>query len=77
MLSVFPNPSAGGRFTIRGNGHSFYAVTVVDMQGRKVYGAPLNSTRDHTISLTAPGVYLVRCEDRQGGPAVVERVVVR
>lgn len=77
MLSIVPNPATGGRFTIRGNGHSFYTVTVMDMQGRKIYGAAMDGAKDHAVSLNVPGIYLVRCEDGKGGPAVVSRVAVR
>lgn len=75
-LSIFPNPAVNGRFTIRGNGHGYNAVTVVDMQGRRIYTAPLQGTKDCSIALPVPGVYLVRCERGDGGPAQVQRVVM-
>lgn len=76
VLSIFPNPAPGGRFTIRGNGHSFNYVTVVNTQGQKVYAASLSGQDDHTIQLLVAGVYLVRCENAVTGIASVQRVVV-
>jgi hypothetical protein len=76
QLQIFPNPATDGRIIIAGNGHSFSYVTVVDMQGRRVYAAPLQGTKEHSIQLPAAGIYLVRCEDANGGLAQVRRIIV-
>jgi hypothetical protein len=75
-LKIFPNPAAGGHITISGNGHTFNFVTVADMQGRRIYAASLEGTKDHSIQLPGPGIYLVRCDDASGAPAQVRRIVV-
>jgi hypothetical protein len=75
-LRISPNPAPDGRITVQGNGHAFYAVTVLDMRGQKVYSAPLTGGLDHTIQLPSAGIYLVRCESA-GGTAVVQRVAVQ
>ncbi len=76
LLRIYPNPAVGGNFTIAGNGHSYNHVTVMDMQGRRVFYAPLDGNKDCLIQLSTPGIYLVRCDDAAGGLAKVERVVV-
>jgi hypothetical protein len=75
-LTIAPNPSIGGKIAISGNGHGYSYVTVVDMQGRRVYAAPLDAHKDCHISLPAAGIYLVRCDDATGSMARVERIVV-
>jgi hypothetical protein len=76
-LRIFPNPTPSGQITISGNGHSYNYVTVVDMQGRRVYSSPLDANKDCHISLPAAGIYLVRCDNAAGGTARVERIVVQ
>lgn len=75
-LVIYPNPAANGTFIIRANGHSFNAVSVMDMKGQRIFTSMLQGNDDCRISLSTPGIYLVRCDDAQGGPAQVQRVVV-
>ncbi len=73
-LRIYPNPTMG-QVVIAGNGHSFCRVTVVNMSGQIVHSAAIDGIKDYRITLSLPGIYLIRCDDATGGTAVVQRVV--
>lgn len=74
---IYPNPT-DGVFTLRTNGSSSVAITVLDASGRSV----LNTTRNATagpvqVDATSlqPGAYVVRCTS--GGVVANERLIIR
>lgn len=76
-LRIFPNPASSGQITISGNGHGYNYVTVMDMQGRRVFASAWDGSKDCRIQLPVAGIYLLRCESASDNPAVVQRVIMQ
>jgi len=81
VLTVFPNPSESGHFTVKGNSSSTASLqmTVIDMLGQELAVLPM-SMEDYTKGMQlqqklAAGVYLVRVI--QNNKSVYQKVVIR
>ena len=78
-IVVSPVPAqSGGPITLRGAAR-VRSVSLTDVQGRKVFEAPLESSNDvHTMVLPIlpAGLYVLRCTS-VGGEVVVHRLAIR
>lgn len=76
-LSVYPNPSSSGNFTLRNSGAALQSVSVADINGRTVYNAGLNGiTTDQTLDLNlSSGMYFVNIQSQQA--STVKKLIVK
>lgn len=81
ILTVFPNPSESGHFTVSGNSSSLESlqVNVIDMIGRDLATLPL-SIEDYTKGVQlqqkiSSGIYIVKV--KQGDKVVYQKLIVK
>jgi hypothetical protein len=74
-IAVFPNPSAGGRFSIQGT-ENITAIAVLDLYGRVVDEyTPLHEPIVNIKINSQPGVYIIRLSN--GKQITIRRVLVK
>ena len=65
-LSVYPNPSRDGVFTVRTEPGLDGQMEVFDLSGREIYTARLSVGGQSSFTLSSSGVYLLRVETSDG-----------
>ena len=73
-VSIFPNPSASGRFTLSGTGQ-LTRLRVLDLQGRLIQDRAVSHQEIIDLQLPTAGLYVLQLHDAQGfttGKLVVE-----
>ena len=76
-LSVYPNPSNSGSFTLKNNGTALDNINVVDINGRTVYSSALNNvTTDQVFDLNlVSGLYFVNITSEEA--STVKKLIVK
>jgi hypothetical protein len=75
-VSVFPNPSKGGNFSVILSGSSLYSVDVIDGNGR-VISHFTDVKGSKSITGLRPGQYLVVAENQQTGARASQKIIVQ
>ena len=65
-VSVYPNPSRDGVFTVRTEPGLEGEIEVFDLSGREVYSARMSASGRSSFTLSSSGVYLLRVETIDG-----------
>jgi len=74
-VSVYPNPSPHGAFTISGIG-DFEEISIIDLTGRKVFACNTNKQVSMRIHLDVPkGLYVIHLSD--GQKSVQKKVTIQ
>lgn len=76
-LSVYPNPSNNGSFTIKNNGVALQSVNITDINGRSIYSTNLNGiTSDQVLDLNlATGLYFVNIQSDEA--STIKKLIVK
>jgi len=77
QFDTYPNPSTNGLFTLKTSTESAVErFEVMDIRGRKVYEAAMNSTSNVEFQVLQEGVYMLRVYDAQGRYGTRRLVVI-